>query len=155
METETDKIAKFHAFVKKLKKGSLEPLLKELESDKVKEYEVYYDRPKEDWLRRYPDYGDDVYNYLHKKGFIVHIGEANIFKTSKNISFEDLARMLQDLVVQNKQMYGDLVVRNKQLYNAMVPALQILAENTIIPPKMKQHKPSEIHVGIKVNVPKK
>ena len=68
-ESEEQKIAKFHAFVKKLKKDSLEPLLKELESpETAMEYEVYYDRTEPQWQKLYGPFAVDVYNHLHKKG---------------------------------------------------------------------------------------
>jgi hypothetical protein len=70
METQqktTHTIASLLEFVKKLNKKSLKPLLDELKGEEVSPSTVYYNRPKEDWLRRYPDCGDDIHTFLHKQ----------------------------------------------------------------------------------------
>jgi hypothetical protein len=66
METLSKDIASLLQFVKELNEDSLIPLIQELEQ-KPKKFSVYYDRPKEDWLRRYPTCGDDIYTFLHKQ----------------------------------------------------------------------------------------
>ena len=57
-------IATLITFIRALNKKSLASLLSEL-VDEPNEYSVYFNRPKEDWLRRYPTYGDDIHTFLH------------------------------------------------------------------------------------------
>jgi hypothetical protein len=63
-ETERTKVASLFRFVKSLNEVTLDKLLTELEG-KPKAFSVYLKRTKEDWLRRYPECGDDIYNELH------------------------------------------------------------------------------------------
>jgi hypothetical protein len=51
-------------FVESLNKKKLQPLVTELKEE-PSPVSVYYKRSKEDWLRRYPTCGDDIYNELH------------------------------------------------------------------------------------------
>ena len=58
-------------FVVELQDNSLDSLVAELGA-KPKNLSIYMARTKEDWLRRHPDYGDDVYNHLHPaQGIII------------------------------------------------------------------------------------
>jgi hypothetical protein len=66
METQTKDIPSLIEFVKELNEDSLVSLIAELEN-KPKKFSVYYDRPKGDWLRRYPTCGDDIHTFLHKQ----------------------------------------------------------------------------------------
>jgi hypothetical protein len=63
-EQTTDDVASLVRFVKSLSEVTLDMLLTELEG-RPKAFSVYLKRTKEDWLRRYPDCGDDIYNELH------------------------------------------------------------------------------------------
>jgi hypothetical protein len=66
MQKTTHTITSLAEFIKDLNEDSLNGLLQELEQ-KPKNFSVYYNRPKEDWLRRYPDCGDDIHTFLHAK----------------------------------------------------------------------------------------
>lgn len=52
-------LEKFKEFVIELKEESLDSLVNELEM-KPKNFKVYKDRKKQDWLWRFPDSGDDI-----------------------------------------------------------------------------------------------
>jgi hypothetical protein len=62
----TTDIQSLKDFVKGLNKKKLNSLIEEL-GEEPSPFSVYLDRSKEDWLRRYPDSGDDVYNFLHSQ----------------------------------------------------------------------------------------
>jgi hypothetical protein len=62
------------AFVEGLKEETLSNLVQELKY-KPREFSVYLARSKEDWLRRFSDHGDDIFNHLHpqKQGMLLII----------------------------------------------------------------------------------
>ena len=66
-------------FVRELNDDSLQRLLNELDK-KPKPYSVYFKRPKEDWLRRYPTCGDDIHTFLHSQ-------QGNIYFSISIITF--------------------------------------------------------------------
>ena len=66
--SEQDKIDKLYAFVKKLRRPVLDPLLEELKPETVLEYQVYCRRTEAQWKEDYGKPGRDVYNYLKENG---------------------------------------------------------------------------------------
>ena len=63
-----DTVEKMKVFLRglDLTQEVLDPLFRQLDKSGIT-LDTWKRRTKEDWLRRLPDCGDDIYNYLHPK----------------------------------------------------------------------------------------